>query len=133
MASIHRQAVLDCPLATAWDALRDFGALHTRLAPGFVTDCRVLEEGVRTVTFANGSTVRERLVALDEAHHRLSYTILGGRAAHHNASAQLVAEGESRTRFIWITDVLPDTLADTIGSMMDAGIAAMRRALNPQT
>lgn len=129
MASIYKETVLDCPLAAAWDALKDFGALHTGLAPGFVTNCHVEEEGVRTVTFANGSKARERLVAIDEAHHRMAYTVIGGKATHHNASAQLVAQGLGRTRFIWIADVLPDSFAGYIGAMMDEGLAAMQRTL----
>jgi hypothetical protein len=46
-------------------ALRDVGALHTRLVPGFVVDTR-LEAGARIVTFANGMTVREQIVTVDE-------------------------------------------------------------------
>lgn len=38
MASIRRETVIDCSPEQAWDALRDFGAVHIRLAPGFVTD-----------------------------------------------------------------------------------------------
>jgi len=43
------------------DALRDVGALHTRLAPGFVTHTR-LEPGARIVTFGNGMVVREAII-----------------------------------------------------------------------
>ena len=44
MASVHCEIVIERPPAEVWDALADVGALHTRLAPGFVTDCR-LEPG----------------------------------------------------------------------------------------
>jgi hypothetical protein len=37
MASIVREVVIAAPAAPCWDAIRDFGALHERLAPGFVT------------------------------------------------------------------------------------------------
>ena len=40
MASIQKDIIIDADPANVWDALRDFGALHTRLAPGFVTDTR---------------------------------------------------------------------------------------------
>ncbi len=36
-------------------------------------------------------------------------------AEHHHASAQVLPAGEGRSRFVWITDVLPDDLADTDG------------------
>jgi hypothetical protein len=44
MASIRKQVSIDVPARQLWDAVRDVGALHTRLVPGFVTDCR-LEDG----------------------------------------------------------------------------------------
>jgi hypothetical protein len=37
-----------------WDAVRDFGALHHRLVPGFVVEAR-LEGDDRVVTFFNGA------------------------------------------------------------------------------
>ena len=53
-----------------WDAIRDIGALHTRLVPGFVVDTR-LEPGARIVTFGNGMVVKEPIVDIDEADRRL--------------------------------------------------------------
>jgi hypothetical protein len=41
MASVHREVRIERPVAAVWDALADVGALHTRLVPGFVTDCRL--------------------------------------------------------------------------------------------
>ena len=73
MASIIRQFTLDAPAGTVWDAVADFGALHTRLVPGFVTATAV-DGDVRTVTFGNGMVVRERLVGMDPARRRLAYT-----------------------------------------------------------
>lgn len=61
MASIHREVVLDATADEVWDAVRDVGALHTRLVPGFVVDTRV-EESARIVTFANGMIVREPII-----------------------------------------------------------------------
>ena len=53
MASIHRSVKIDRPAAAIWDALRDVGALHTRLVKGFVIYC-TLHGRTRDVTFANG-------------------------------------------------------------------------------
>jgi len=41
MASIHKDIPIDAPAHEVWDAVRDFGAVHTRLAPGFVLDTRL--------------------------------------------------------------------------------------------
>ena len=59
MASIHKEVLIDAPADRIWDAIRDVGAIHTRLARGFVTDTR-LEGDTREVTFINGAVVRER-------------------------------------------------------------------------
>jgi len=129
MATIYKEFTVDANIASVWDALRDFNAVHQRLAPGFVVDCKP-GEGSRTVTFANGAEAHELLVGIDEAVHRLSYTVTGGKASHHMASAQLFADGENRTRFVWITDVLPNALEGYIDAMMTQGAAVMQRTLS---
>jgi len=37
MASIRKEISTKAPPAEVWAAIRDVGALHTRLVPGFVT------------------------------------------------------------------------------------------------
>jgi carbon monoxide dehydrogenase subunit G len=111
-----------------WDALRDVGALHQRLAPGFVTDVH-LEEGARVVTFGNGLVARELIVDLDDRAWRLVWSVVGGRMTHHNASAQVFPEGEGRCRFVWIADLLPHEVAPAIAAMMDQGLAVIKRTL----
>jgi carbon monoxide dehydrogenase subunit G len=128
MASIIKEFIVEGSPERVWEALRDFNAVHVRLAPGFLTDCRI-EGSKRILTFFNGMIATEQLVGSDERARRLCYTVVGGRATHHNASAQVFAEGDNRTRFVWITDVLPDEAAGPIAAMMDQGIAAMRKAL----
>ncbi|QJW83981.1 SRPBCC family protein [Ramlibacter terrae] len=129
MASIRKEFSVALPPAAAWAALRDFGAVHRVLAVGFVSDCVLEEEGaVRQLTFANGVTARERLVDIDDARRRIVYTSQGGRATHHNASAEVLAEGTG-SRFVWITDVLPDALAPALEGMMEAGARAMQATL----
>ena len=75
-------------------ALRDVGAVHTRLAPGFVTDVR-LEDGARIVTFGNGMVARELIVDVDDDARRVAWSVVGGRMTHHNASAQVFPEGDA--------------------------------------
>jgi len=128
MASIRRDIVIEARPDKVWDALRDVGALHTRLAVGFVTDCK-LEPGARVVTFANGMTARELIVAVDEQVRRVVWSVVGGQMTHHNASAQVIADGEQRTRFVWIADLLPDALAPTVDGMMQQGLLAVKKTL----
>jgi len=126
MASIHREIVIEADVEQVWSALRDVGAIHTRLAPGFVTDVK-LEEGARVVTFGNGMTARELIVDLDDDKRRLAWSVVGGRMTHHNASAQVFAEGPSRTRFVWIADLLPHELGPTVAGMIEQGLQVMKQ------
>jgi carbon monoxide dehydrogenase subunit G len=126
MASIRKEILLDARPEEVWDAVRDIGALHTRLVPGFVTDTR-LEDGARIVTFGNGMVVRELIVDLDDQARRLVWSARG-RLTHHNSSAQVFAEGERRAKLVWTADVLPNELAGDIRAMMEQGAAAMQKA-----
>jgi hypothetical protein len=128
MASIHKDIPFDAPAHEVWDAVRDFGALHTRLVPGFVTDTK-LDGDARIVTFANGSVAREVLVDSDDKRRRLVYAIKSERLTQHSASAQVFAEGENRTRFVWIADVLPHEFASYMEGQMELGLAAMQKSL----
>ena len=128
MASIHREVTIGADPAAAWDALRDVGALHRRLAVGFVTDVR-LEPGARVVTFANGIVARELIVDVSDADRRVVWSVVGGRMTHHNASAQVFPDGNGGTRFVWVADLLPDEVAPEVAAMMDQGLAAIKQTL----
>ena len=128
MASVVKQIVTRAAPSAAWDAIRNIGALHTRLVPGFVVDTR-LEPGARIVTFANGAIVREPIVALDEAARRLGWSAEGARTTHYNAAVQ-VHEDAGGARIVWTADFLPDSLAGDIAAAMTAGMAAMQGALD---
>jgi hypothetical protein len=128
MASVHKDIPIDAPAHDVWDAVRDFGAVHTRLAPGFVTDVKLDGES-RIVTFANGLVARELLVDCDDERRRLVYAVISERVSQHSASIQIVADGDTRCRMIWVTDVLPHTIAPYVSSQMDLGAAAVQRKL----
>lgn len=128
MASIQKEIPIAAPAAAVWDAVRDFGAVHIRLAPGFVTDTR-LDGDVRIVSFANGSVVREQLVDCNDERRRLVYAIKNQRITQHSASFQIFPEGEERCRMIWTTDVLPHEIAPYIEQQMELGARAMQDTL----
>ena len=133
MASIRREMLVEADPKEVWGAIRDVGAVHTRLAPGFVVDTR-LEEGARVVTFANGLVARELIVDVDDNTRRVAYAVVEGQPKeaqpkHHHATMQVFADGENRSRLVWITDVLPNELAPTIGGMVEQGTAVMKRTL----
>jgi len=128
MASIRKEILLAARAAEVWDALRDVGAVHRRLATGFVTETR-LDGDARIVTFANGLVARELIVDVDDKARRIAYAVVGGRLSHHHATMQVIADGDGRCRLVWIADLLPHDMAGAIGAMMEQGSAAMKQTL----
>ena len=129
MASIRKEILTSASVDDVWAALRDIGALHTRLVPGFVVDTR-LEPGERIVTFGNGMVVREPIVDIDDDARRLVWSAIGGPLTHYNASAQVFANPDGKTRVVWIADLLPNEAAGAISLMMEQGMTVMKATLD---
>jgi hypothetical protein len=128
MASLRKEFRVAAPAARVWDAFRDVGAVHTRLAKGFVTDCRRDGED-RIVSFSNGLVAREVIVDVDDAKRRLAYSARSERLSHHHASFQVFDDGLGGCTVVWMADLLPHAAASPVGAMMDDGVAAMRKTL----
>jgi Polyketide cyclase / dehydrase and lipid transport len=128
MASVRKEILTDCPADEVWSAIRDIGALHTRLVPGFVIDTK-LEPGARIVTFGNGMVIREPIVTLDEAAKRLVWSAEGGVTTHYNAAVE-VSTVDGATRVVWIADFLPNSTREMIADAMEAGMAVMKKTLD---
>jgi hypothetical protein len=54
---------------------------------------------------------------------------VGTQLTHHNASAQVFADGEGGTRFVWIADLLPNEMAGPISAMIEQGIGVIKQTL----
>ena len=129
MATIHKEILINAAADMVWDAARDFGALHTRLVPGFVADTQLKPDAdppVRVVTFASGMVLDEVLVASDDAQRRLVWTVQGEQVRHHNGALQIFPVEAGSCRAVWIADVLPQALAQAYGPAMAAGLQAMK-------
>ena len=129
MATIRRQCDVAASVEEAWDAIRDIGAVHTRLAPGFVTDTR-LEPGARIVTFVNGMVIREPIVTLDEEARRLVWSAEGGWTTHYNASLEVSPKPGQGATLVWTADFLPDEVEPRLAAAIEAGMQAMKRSLD---
>lgn len=128
MATVRKEFRSTRSADEVWAVLRRFEAVHD-MAPGFVTATRMEPSGARVVTFANGTEIREWPVSSNDAERRLVYaTTDHPKIQHYSAAAQIVEDGEG-CRFVWTVDFLPDGMADLQSASMDAGIAAMARAL----
>jgi hypothetical protein len=128
MASIHKEMEIDRSKDFVWDAIRDVGAIHKRLVPGFVVDCK-LEGDSRIVTFANGMVARELIVDVDDKTCRHSWSARGEPLTHHNASIQVFSRGDDKCRVVWIADLMPNEAAETVGEMIQRGLDTMKRTL----
>jgi uncharacterized protein YndB with AHSA1/START domain len=129
MASIRKEILIDAPPEKVWDAVRDFGALHERLVPGFVTDCRMDGED-RIVTFASGAVMREVLIDSDDEAKRLVWSIVDGPYKHHNGAVQVFAEGENGSLFVWTSDLLADEeVVRLTDESMQTGVETAKKTL----
>lgn len=131
MATINKEIEINRSREFVWDAIRDVGNIHKRLVVGFVTDCK-LEGDWRTVTFANGMTVRELIVSIDDQTCRHSWSVRTDMLKHHNASAQVFSEGPEKCRVVWIADVMPNAAAAVMDGMIQQGLSAMKQTLEAQ-
>ena len=128
MASIQKEIAIERSKEFVWDAIRDVGAIHERLVPGFVMDFK-LEGDSRIVTFANGMVVRELIVDVDDETCRHSWSARGEPLTHHNASIQVFSDGRDKCRVVWIADLLPNEVAEAIGEMIQHGLNTMKQTL----
>jgi len=128
MGTIQKEIGITRDGSVVWDAIRDVGEIHRRLVPGFVVDCK-LEGDSRIITFANGMVVREVIVTVDDETCRHAWSARGEPFTHHNASIQVFTEGVGKCRVVWIADLLPNELTDTVDKMMSRGLEVMKRTL----
>lgn len=129
MGSVMKEIVIDAPADEVWAVVSDFvgGPLH--MAGGALVDSRLVEPDVRALTFADGTVVRERLVARDEPARRMVYAWVGDDVAHDNTSMQVFAESERRCRLVWIHDTLPDELTGWLATTMDRMSPVLQQTL----
>lgn len=128
MATIEKAIEIARDKAFVWDAIRDVGEIHKRLVPGFVVDCR-LEGDARFITFGNGMVIRELIVTVDDETCRHAWSARGEPLTHHNASLQVFAEGAGKCRVVWIADLLPNEVCDTVEKMILQGLSVMKQTL----
>lgn len=127
MASIRREVHIQASADKVWDAMRDVGALHTRLCPGFVIDTRMEANDVRLVTFADGRQARELIVSVDDAARRVCWAIVDDPFVHYNGAAHVTRLNDGTCQFTWLSDLLPNELEPTVAAMIEAGIANIKR------
>jgi hypothetical protein len=128
MASIIREFTIDAPPDRVWDVIGDFADGPRRIAPAALVESRLEEPGIRAITFADGTVARERLVARDEQACRIVWSWVADEVIHDNTSMQVFAQGQGRSRIVWIHDTLPDELCGWLADAMDGLVPVFRQA-----
>jgi hypothetical protein len=131
MAHVSKEIVIESSADDVWEVIGDFAKGPSRMAPGLVVDTTA-DGDERTVTFADGTVVKEKRISLDHDVRRIAYSVVGGTVApeHDNAAMQIVADGERRCRMVWTRDVLPDELAEPMGKAMAQGLTVIKKTLD---
>jgi hypothetical protein len=130
MAFIQVTADINISADQVWDAVRDIGAIHTRLCPGFVVNTEMeLDGAARLVTFATGTILRELIVDCSDARKRLAWAIKADGVIHHNGVMVITDLGQGLARAEWSADVLPQETAERFAGLMAQGIAIMKQHL----
>lgn len=128
MASIHEQRAVSVGAESAWVSLRVVGEAHKLFAPVLV-DAQ-LDGDTRTVRFANGMVLRERILDIDDERRRVAYTAIDGPGmTFHHASMQVVDAGPGRCLFLWTTDFLPPDIGANLAPLIKQGTDALKRNL----
>jgi hypothetical protein len=127
MAQVLVSAVIDAPIAEAWEAIRRFDAPAEFLP--FVESSPIEENreptavgAVRVVTQTDGGVFREVLVEHSDGEHFYSYTFVGSPipVRNHRTTLRLrpITDGD-RTLGEWSSrfDIDPDREAELVGLM----------------
>ena len=73
--------------------------------------------------------VRQRR-ALSHTRPEERFLIAAGEPfTHHNASIQVFTEGAGKCRVVWIADLLPNEITDTVEKMILQGLGVMKQTL----
>lgn len=129
MALLRTEISIAATPAEVWDVIGDFRVGPLRMAPGFVVGCEA-DADTRVVTFADGTVVHEKLVAVDEGERRITYSVIGGSVRPDRDVAQMqVVPEDGGCRFVWTRDLRPDELGPGFQAAMDRGAEVIRRTL----
>jgi len=95
MIRVTTSSVINAPVDTVWQAIRDFNALpdwHPAIASSKVEDGGTPDRigCIRNMELAGGGgTIRERLLTLSDSEHRVTYAILAAPMPVENYVATL--------------------------------------------
>jgi hypothetical protein len=132
VARASGKTTINAPADVIWQVIGDFGAACRYLAG--VVNCTVEGEGVgalRTSTYADGTTIVERLEALDPVAHRLSYALLSDTPFRNCLTTVMVRDlGQGQCEVAWAATFDADGLPESEAvEMLEGAFELNGRAL----
>jgi mxaD protein len=126
---------LNAPAHVVWARVGDFGTLHT-YQPGIV-NCTLDGEGigsVRTLHFADGRQLRERLEQLDTVAHTMMFTFADTDIPFqdYHCTVQVEDLGDGRSEISWSSVCEPQIPEETARQPLEAAYRAGLGALQEQ-
>ena len=126
------KTTINRPADAIWQVLSDFSAACQHLVT--VKNCAVEGHGIgalRTLTYADDSTIVERLEALDDAAYRLSYALLSDTPFRDCLTTVTVHElSPGQCEVAWTASFQPDGLpANEAQEMLEGAFELNSRAL----
>ncbi|UJF33466.1 SRPBCC family protein [Paenibacillus hexagrammi] len=133
MPTIYKEILIDARPEQVWDAVRDVGAVHRRLVPGYTEDT-LMNGYERTLLLPKGGKVRELIVSMDEKERRMAYAVIEGGMPllHHHASFQVTPHGNTCSKLLWITDFLPEDFYTEIQARVNRGAEVMKATIEAE-
>ena len=127
MTHVTRMITIHAPADAIWQVICDLSAACHYLAG--VVNCTVAGAGVgalRTLTSVDGSTVVERLEALDQAAHQMSYALLTDTPFSNCLTTVTVRDlGPRQAELAWSATFEADGLpASEAAELMEGALAA---------
>lgn len=126
MAAICIEFEITSSADAVWAVVGDWADGPAGMARGHVLTSHA-EGDVRVVAFVDGTIVRERMVARDDAARRIVYSLIG--LDHDNAVMQIVPADSGSCRFVWSRDVLPDEAAGQLLTAMSDAAPVIKATL----
>ena len=126
MAAIYIEVEIEATADAVWAVVGDWADGPVGMAHGHVLGSHA-EGDVRVVTFADGTVVREKLVARDDDTRRIVYSLI--ETEHDNAVMHIVPTGSGSCRFVWSRDVLPDEAAGHLRMAMAEAVPIIKHTL----
>lgn len=122
MTTLRSSVLLNHSASEVWNLVRDAPNI-SRWFPAIVSSSGDLTR--RTVVLADGSSIVEDIVTLDDGLRRLQYRAVGGDLpiTGHLGTVDVFEIDEERTLVSYSTEIEPAVLADAFHAAIDGAVA----------